>query len=199
MKLEQVIKLGEMIGPKPNFNLLQEPAILTAMLIGIVLSVLPASIIYMEMRDGALAIAIFLACAFATVFGSFSFSEDSNHDKAMNDYNNKIEHWKENIAYLYIETLPTKKRELNTVILDTQKFNGVTYTDELPLIVSFNENGKTITTSSVYEIEERLEEGEKPFMEFKRLNDALGHGMNPGSYFIKVVTPKNFKLEPSSK
>lgn len=196
MTKEQVIKAGEKIveGEIPSYF----QSIYFFGFIGVVVLLVIALIVYRIMFD-----LLFMPFAFVTLVALFlsmvfSFTSGDFHEPFMT-YNKEVEEWKKEVVEPYIESLPTKERELTTVILDTAKFNGTTYTDQLPLIISYKENGKTVTTSGVYDIEERLEEGENPYLEYRRLNDELGHDVNPGSYNIKIVLPKNFKLEPSSK
>jgi hypothetical protein len=128
----------------------------------------------------------------------FGFLFNDNYSENIIKHTKEIADWREEIVYPYIESLPPLERELDTVILNTTEMKTGTYIDKLPLIISYTKNGKTITTSGVYPIEKSLADGEKPHLNYKRLNTELGHNVNKGDYFEKVILPKNFKLEPSS-
>jgi hypothetical protein len=194
MTSQEVIKFGQqIIEPLPP-NQWTSFYLMVPILIGICLLVILSQFIP---KMDALSYSAWITIIALLISFILSLFNNSYREELIK-HREKIDQWTEEVAYPYIESLPTMERELDTVILDTQMVKGKTYTNELPLIISYTEKGKTITTSATYEIEKRLKDGEKPVLEYKRLNSELGHDVTKGDYFLKIILPKNFKLEPSS-
>lgn len=194
MTSQEVIKLGQqIIEPLPP-NLLTSFYFIVPILIGVCLLVI-LSLFFPKMD--ALSYSKWITIIALLISFILSLFNDSYREELVKN-RAEIDQWTEEVAHPYIKSLPTMERELDTVILDTQMVKGKMYTNELPLIISYMEEGKTITTSATFDIEKRLKEGEKPVLEFKRLDSELGHDVNKGSYFMTIILPKNFKLEPSS-
>jgi hypothetical protein len=201
MTSQEVIKFGQQIIEPVEQNFNTSFYFVITIFLGVCIFVLLVNSLLSKENVvffwSSIAIALFI-WLFLFFFYECNREAEVEYRESEVEYRMKINQWTEEIAYPYIESLPTMERELDTVILDTQMVKGKTYTNELPLIISYTEKGKTITTSATYEIEKRLKDGEKPVLEYKRLNSELGHDVTKGDYFLKIILPKNFKLEPSS-
>jgi hypothetical protein len=195
MTSQEVIKLGQQILEPTHPSYFNSYYFLVPVIITLCLLIL---LIHFGAYFKTVIDATTFVFSISVALSFFGFLFNDNYSENIIKHTKEIADWREEIVYPYIESLPPLERELDTVILNTTEMKTGTYIDKLPLIISYTKNGKTITTSGVYPIEKSLADGEKPHLNYKRLNTELGHNVNKGDYFEKVILPKNFKLEPSS-
>jgi hypothetical protein len=195
MTSQEVIKLGQQIAEPTYPSYFSTYYFLTPIIITLCLLIL---LLFFGASIKTVIDATMFVLFTSVAFSFFAFLFTNNYAEKVNEYTKEIANWREETAYPYIKLLPPLERELDTVILNIAEMKTETYIDKLPLIISYTKNGKTITTSGIFPIEKSLEDGIKPHLNYKRLNTELGHNVNKGDYFEKVILPKNFKLEPSS-
>ncbi|ADO59735.1 hypothetical protein [Paenibacillus polymyxa] len=197
MNLYQVIESGQKIVPAEP-NLFSEPLFYVSFCI--CCSILIALLINGEVE-------LFVAAAFSMLFiGScvllLTYTNDGH--KNLKQYDSDIEHWKKEIAMPYIHSLPVKKSEviyikidpeLGTDVKNSDPFYNLTYSKEVrrtPVVVSFKEGGEVTTTTDWVTTSMELSDGEKPFIEYQRLDSDLGHDVNAGIYNAKIHLPKSY-------
>jgi hypothetical protein len=195
MTAQEVIKLGQQLTEPVHQNYFNSNFFLATLVTGLLVLILLVSLDIGLLTSLQGSLVIMLVSSFITIFCFVST------DTYREDYRKHVDavfKWQKEVADPYIESLPYLERELDTVILNTAEMKTGEYIDELPLIISYTKNGKTVTTSGVYPIEKSLKEGEKPLLKYKRLNKELGHYALKGDYFEKVILPKDFKVDPAS-
>ncbi|MBP1308973.1 hypothetical protein JOD82_001993 [Paenibacillus sp. 1182] len=197
MNVYQVIETGQKIVPA-EFNFFPEP--IFSIVLCIAIAILIALLISGEIELCYMVGPIMLLIGFFLIFPT------SLHDyhASTKQYDSDIEHWKKEIAMPYIHSLPVKKSEviyikidpeLGTDVMNIDPFYNLTNSKEVrrtPVVVSFKEEGEVTTTTDWLTTSMELSDGEKPYIEYQRLDRDLGHDVNAGIYNAKIHLPKSY-------
>lgn len=114
-----------------------------------------------------------------------------------------IAHWRAEVAYPYISTLPEQWHKVVFFKIDPAPVSLLSYGDLYPndankrnltpATLSYMAGDQLITLSGWLDV--RVSPGiEAPCISMKRLSHSLGHGVNPGVYEPVVHLPEGFPL-----
>ncbi len=186
MTLEQVIQLGQI-------DLTTIPA--KFLFIGLIGLWVLSFIVDNYFDRGNLAFFLMtLSIVWAFTFLYIDIQDDSKEQEL-------ITKWKNEVAYPYINSLPTEKHEIVYIKIDPELSHdtrGYWYTYSVPikltpLTVSFKYRGVE-TYTDWYETHMELTDERKPYIEFKELKYNLGNGVNVGMYNKKVYLPESYEF-----
>jgi hypothetical protein len=115
----------------------------------------------------------------------------------------KIETWKTEVAYPYIEALELKKSEIVYIKISPQiEYTTIAWrgryisSDKLqPLTLSYKATEESLRTmTDWYDASMSLSDSELPYVEYRHLNRDLPNGISAGDYYPKVYLPKHYKF-----
>jgi hypothetical protein len=127
-----------------------------------------------------------------------------NHAKeiAMEKYETEVVEWRI-VANQYISSLPQEKREVVYIKIDPELGNNIRMWSSdassaeikrTPITASFKDGDHIVTETQWFETTMELTDEEKPYIEYQRLINNLGYGINAGIYNAKIHLPKSYSF-----
>lgn len=202
MSINEVIESGKNI-VKPEFGLFSQ---FTDTTWGWVIAAIAIALIFMVLAyrsDNPLSYAIhftFSMVAGMVVAYAIFIRVFVDVDIAENDaYEANVEKWRNEVAIPYIESLQTEKKEIVFIKIEPETSsyrNSYTHSsviERTPITVSYKDNG-VVTRTSWFETYMELTDDEKPYIEFQRLTQDLGHDVKAGVYNSKIYLPESYEF-----
>lgn len=193
MTVNEVIELGK-IASDVDFQIFSPIAwwwylIVLGLLIGVIIGIWANDDKMTSNMLGSFCVAVVI-----TMFHLFIINDTKKEES--------IERWKSEVALPYITNLEIKKSEVLYLKIDPELSHSVngslfyTYSTPIqltPLAISFKDNGVPTITQWV-ETRMELTDEELPYIEYQKLEQDLGHGINAGYYNIKLYLPESYKF-----
>lgn len=124
-----------------------------------------------------------------------NFLSDSFHKDEL------IDTWKEEYALPYISSLPIEQREIIYIKIDPEiktttsgslLYINSTHKELTPITVSYKSNGEIYTVTNWVSTKMNLSDDEKPYVEYRYLDQKLGNGVNEGTYDLTIHLPESY-------
>ncbi|MFF2532336.1 hypothetical protein ACFVS2_25840 [Brevibacillus sp. NPDC058079] len=191
MDLNQVIYLGNQITEQSGHG--YEIIFAVVMIIGVLLLCFGLSNdIWVLFLTGVLLVIvpISLLAVFGDIFQTYQ----------LNEYHKSVAQWKREVVNPYIESLPKEKKEivflkieteLSTELKDNRWYTYSSEVQQTPLTVSFKDKGIT-TLTNWYDASMELTNERKPYIEYQKVPEDLGHGMDKGFYNVRIYLPESY-------
>lgn len=194
--LEKVLQadaeMSKIMGVQLDF--LPIPILVTTVIIMMIV------VIYADLRKNKSQIKSHIAVSIGLITGFIGFSTAFFFIPVM-DANNNME-WEKNYAFPYIEQLETQTKEITHLTLgfsreEEDEVLTSTYTkgntlskDLVPVEVFYEEDGEAKSMKIKTKVSYKLEDNEKPYMEFIYLEEDLPNYNEKGYYNMVIYTNK---------
>lgn len=191
MTLEQVIQAGEKFQIPMNIPPIYIAGAVTLLIMAFVFfwcSIYQFEAILFAMMFGAGAWGIFVLGQ-----GHILGKEDPEYIKSLNT-------WKTEYVQPYLKTLPTEKKEIIYVKMDTSlllKESAIVYLNILertPLVVSYKDDNEVITKKDWFSLHMDLGKEGNPYITYQTVPKDLGHGLDAGIYNANVYLPESYSF-----
>lgn len=157
-------------------------------------------VLFLIIRKDFMGGIVTLAAMFSMVIILF-MSINAAFDKR-DAYLNEEKKWKEEVAMPYIESLPKERREIVFIKIDPElggksergRYSHPQNVELTPLTISYVDNDTVVTRTEWYKTYMKLTDETKPYIEFQRLEQDLGHDVNKGVYNAVVYMPKSYEF-----
>lgn len=114
-----------------------------------------------------------------------------------------LEEWKTGYVAKLFDRLEVEKSEIMFMKVEdslVDEYRPLKYMVDVnrgsltDLTLSFNDGGRVVTLTDMFDVRVSLSDGDEPYLEYKHLEKDLGNGIDAGYYDAIVYVPEGYKF-----